>query len=769
MDEGRINFPSTETESLVDRLRLNLSRPITSHQQNETIKSYGDIRLSNPNKPVEGGLILSNLQVNGPIRTPNVIHTKPKIMTKYENKRQDTQVTEAVYDWRSQKSKSGYEYNYLSNQLDKRAKSKVFNKPMYNYMTQPNRIDSKDLGTSGGIPITQSFNNVEIGGSVQNFEDRMVGLDRKDTFQNNFEEGTLKITPNNNALGFGGLLTQQYKTNPLLNGNFTGKSLLTGLQKSEQGNQPYRTINDNSVNFSTVYPDERMTRYSGERPYVTNGDRNLIARNLATSKENQEKRDLQNSAYQSLNGLSRAPRKNVANISQGINDDYQDVSVIQNTNEKYSVNTSGRKPTSESYMSRNTLTNSSVLTQPRYSDNDRVNNNGFINPVYNRKVDRVDELTTVQPHSKIYQEQIFEDVGNKVFNDNLQRKLQEDDDSRLFQNSTIENYTMKDRTKISNNNINDKTKQEVDKRELTFSQKIFEGFKSFFGISPKKREDFEKRLEQNDETLVENIVLQKQLEQNKRIFETPNGIKFGYWVVEDNKVKNIKENFENNTKHSQVLETKPIGILISDKDKSTISLTKIADRIKILEKIEDQDGTRYVTINIPKEQFEKLLDHPVRLVDKTKQSNLTDLKNIQEDICELNFEDFVKVKSLVDQTPGILKLISKESFTEYQRILLDEVNLPIITNSKKIAEEKIMENEFVKRNKTENSSTNRIDLNSQQVDRFKTKPVIDKFVNQTRNNHVVENGNGLRISNNPTTISISKNNNKIMKQFNSMM
>lgn len=793
MNEGRTIFPSTLTESLVEKMRLSKSRPITTHMQNEVIKSVGDVAISNPNQPVEGGITFTNLQVNGPTRHQTVVHQKPKILMKHENKRLDGQVTEALYDWRSQESKSGYAYNHLQNQLSDRAKNKVFNQPMYNYMLQPNRVDSNDQGTAKGIPVPVEFENVQVAGMNQNFE----GFKPENTssFQNNFEEGTMKLnsTAETGGMGFGALMQQQLRTNPLLHGNFTGSSMVTGLQQHPQGNSPYRTQYDSSVNFATAHPDERMTHYSGERPYTTFGDRQLAARQLATSKANQEMRQLQEAAYQAGSNIARAPRRNVPNMSQGVNDDYQDVTVISGTeSQKYDVDKAGRRAQHESdkegtikekYIARDTLVNRSVLATPQYGESAKVGlREGVINPMYpqgsiNNRGDKVDQLTMVQPQSRVQTQKVMDEVQRHVYENDLERKIYEDDGPKLFNKSQLESFkdSVDDRSKFNlsklfENFLNTKSKQEIDKRDHFTVNKLFEGFKSFFGISTKRREDYETRKQTDDEYYYdENLkqIIPKQIgttRGNDAIMKMEKEAKTAYWVVENGRIRNVVNDFKDPTSIKQrVTETKPRGILLTDKDLQTISLIKNGDRIKILQKIEDQEGTRYVTINIDKVTFEKLMDHPVRV--------LREMKNIKDaNVCELTYEEFLLVKKLIDQTPGVMKLISNTPLTEYHRELLDKSTeeIPFFTNSHKVAELNVMQKEFVDR-RAQEGSTQRIDTNVQQQDRMKFNPIGERFYQSEFNNGQVNNGTGIRDQTAPTAQSISKNNTKLMKKFNSMM
>lgn len=799
MNEGRSYFPSTVTESLVDKMRLNKARPISNYMQNEVIKSTGDVTINNPNQPVGGGLVFSNLQVNGPTRQPPIVQTKSRVMNKYENKRIDAPVNEGLYNWRSNETRSGYKYNHIQEQLEQRAKNKVFNKPMYNYQTQPNRIDSKDKGTANGTYIPYMFDNIQIGGINQSFNNPAIEQVNRTSFKDNFEEGTIRIIEDGD-MGFGSLMQQQMKTNPLLHGQFSGNSLLTGLRQSEQGNTPYRIQTDRSINYGTTYPDERMTRYSGERPYTTSGDRQLAARNLATSQANQERRQLQSAAYASLEGIARAPRKNVPNMSQGINDDYQDVSVITNNNSVYNVDRAGRNTdragrnttrqsdtepmAREKYIARDSLVNRTVLLNPRYGESKLGNTqNELINPIYPQgsfanRSDKIDRLTMVQPQSRVNTQRIIEEVQRNTYENDTKRKIYEDDGPTLFQQSKVDRTRVLediDRTNMNDISITERTKQEYDKKPLQLVSKIYEGFKSFFGISPKQREDYERRLQTDDQRISDENAKHRYVANigttsgHDAMIHLDKNAKTAYWIVENGRVKNAAEGFKDpNTYKQQILETKPIGILVSEKDIQSIALTKNGDRIKIIQKIVDEDGTKYVSINVDRLEFEKMLDHPIRIIDKNKQQQLASMKNIQEDVCELSFEEYIKVKKIIDELPGIMKLMSDKPLTEFHRELLDENKLPFLTNSRELAEETIMEQEFMNR-RTQEGSTIRTDYNTQQTNRLQQSFVGERFYQSSSNNQQVNNGSGIRDQTQPIVPALSKNKSKIMSKFNSMM
>jgi hypothetical protein len=786
-------------ETLIDKMRIGRANPISSHMNNELIKNIGSIELSNPNQPVNGGLSFINPQLNGQIRTPNVIHTKPKIMNKYENKRLDQQATEALYDWRSNTTHSDGNFLQMQQKLNNRAKDKVFNKPMYNYLTQPNRIDSNDHGNAGGIPSQLEFTSTDIGGIVQQFNTNLPIGNNFASYHENLEEGTMSINqdPETGGLGFGAIMQQQMLTNPLLHGNFTGSSMITGIRESPQANTPYRAQYDNSINFGSVYPDERITRYSGERPYMTNGDRQLAARKLATSEEAQEKRNLQTVAYQSLNGIARAPRQNIANMSQGVNDDYQDTSLITaNYSTKYDVNKDGRKAQytdsdegiiKEKYISRDTLVGSSVLLPPRYGEQGPVNtglysSSNIINPAYPQssfanRSDKVDRLMPVNPQSKVYTEQILDEIQRNAYQEDVKRKLYEDNGPTLFQKTTIDGNTgniNNNRIRTNETFISEQAKQQLDKKQLPFVSKIIEGFKSLFGVDVKQPEQFETRTALTDEKINANdFVVQQHIERTKgdidAILTMSKGEKTGFWIVEKGRVRNIDGNFTDPAFLKQaVIETKPVGILVTEKDIQTFALVKNGDRIKILQKIEDMEGTRYVSINVSKVQFEQMLQHQVRTVDVTKQSNWNQLKNIKADVCDLTFNDYMIIKQMVEKIPGIMKLTSDTPLTEYHRQLLDEKNIPFFTNSRIIAQEDVMKKEFVNRESNLDASQ-RTRLNEQQQDRLMKNPIGERYYQSEFNNQQVQNGTGIRDQTQPTVVSIAKNNTKVMKKFNDIM
>lgn len=272
-EEGRTNFPVNTHENLIEKLQMSRNSSFAPE-----IQGIGDLKEPALNQSVGGGFNIQNLQTTGPMREKPVIPVKGRVLTKYENKRRDTQTTEALYDWRnnvSMNNEGKVTPNYYLNSLNERAKSKVFNKPSINYRFQQEK-PSKTFEEFKSQHLPQTFYDVaEIESS---------------------DSGLIKF----NADGCGSVAVNPTTYNPFL--------------AISSGNKPNGTM---------AYPDERMTHYGGERAFMSKGDRIKMATDLANSEYNKERRQLQNEANDALKGIVHAPRQ-VASFGRGINTTFRD-------------------------------------------------------------------------------------------------------------------------------------------------------------------------------------------------------------------------------------------------------------------------------------------------------------------------------------------------------------------------------------------------------------------------------------------------------------
>lgn len=284
----------------------------------------------------------TNSQILGPTRHKEIVPVKKTILTKYENKRRDAQATTGLYDWRTNVSVNNEGKvlpNYYLNALNKRAKDKVINKPSVDYKTQ------QFEGFQRNEPV--SFHDIH---------------------ELNGDSGMMSFRDSVNPTTY----------NPLLS--------------TREGNRHTGT--------DPGYPDERMTHYSGERSYISSGDRLKQAREFSTTAGVKERRALQDIANQSLNGVVRAPKHIGTSFGQGINNNYED----RRPEVQTGVDTRRREddvvPRSSDFQRQHNI--KGISDNPEYQQ--EINRNTHNSETFNRTVNTEPHSFQLSFFSKLFEE-----------------------------------------------------------------------------------------------------------------------------------------------------------------------------------------------------------------------------------------------------------------------------------------------------------------------------------------------------------------------------
>lgn len=261
LNAGRRIMPSTVAQNMIEQMQRSRADPIIDYSQN----NYA-------NGSSSGGSIL-NPKISSPMMDINVVPKKNNVMTKWEGKRRDNETREALYDWRSNVSMNNegkVTPNYYLNMLNENARSKVINKPMVEYMTQYENDDapSFNMGEQYDLKLpSKAIYDINPG------QDGIFSFKLKDEMESN---------------------TVSY--NPLL--PITSRNKPDGKHKA--------------------YPDERMTRYNGERAFMSEGDRITSAVELDRSDMINERKAFQADANNALNKRgTQAPRRYRTDHSDG--------------------------------------------------------------------------------------------------------------------------------------------------------------------------------------------------------------------------------------------------------------------------------------------------------------------------------------------------------------------------------------------------------------------------------------------------------------------
>ena len=688
INEGRNYFPSSSTENLVEKLLINRHNPGTLQTQQQSAQVIGDNKISVLNQAVQGGANVMNLQVNGNIRNKEPVPKRNRVLTKYENKRRSTENQEALYNIRQADDHFVYG-NYLDQQLANKAKQKVFNKPSINFREQLKDVQTFDGFKSDSLKSVYGMNTYD--------------LDFKDAN----ESGVLRFNQDNiGALG----ISNNQNYNPLL---------LTS------------TENKYDQRYGPSIPDERMTFYTGERSFISKGERQLQAREMATSEYVKEKRDLQQIANDAANKTPHNPRAGVAEFKRGF------LNVQPSVSETFIENQIGRHDVNENFVERVNLTTDRGLDHMRDIQQSVINEDS----------------------------PAIEEIKSNQFNQNVIRKIHTDNgDSKLFGTSsnrptglyaglgnlyeTFKNITTKDKllkdivqgstqlrdrqanTKdYKNNSTINKDLQKIkfgletekyisdsrysDKRDYkteSFGKKLLDIIKSSLGLGmniQSKSEETDQRFDNTVKIGYSNPLFEdqqlrdrlKELETRYNDFNINNG---KYIVVENGKHKDFSNNILSN---SDIIE--PMSLL-ETKDGTVVRtiVIKENDICKIMQLRKSGDYQEYITSSIPLEMLEGLLGHELETL--SLKTNETDIR--YNNLIGLNTHDHIAINIILEELPEKLKFESSRPLNIYQRDLLN-TTIPKIGC---ITENKILSEQLRQLNETGDLSRNEI-ITSKQI------------------------------------------------------
>ena len=292
-DVGRGIFPSSNAENWLDIIRASRQDPIHNYTYNSSIKGMGDVKTPLPYQAVQGGFNIINPAIQT-VRQIPFVSEKHRTPVKTENRRKDRQTTEALYDIRNNTSLNNATRvppNYYLDKLKETAK--------------------------GRVRMTNTAEAMRVQYSNPGEDFYQTGNERVDTY---IQTPKYSMESFNVGSKDDGILRFADLSYPGSSSNFGTGSRNRVETPDYNPFLPQSSLNKSHTSPGTpAYPDERMTRYSGERKYMTKGDRILMAADLAKSDYMKERRQLQAQAHDALNKAGHAPRMFGADLSKGIN------------------------------------------------------------------------------------------------------------------------------------------------------------------------------------------------------------------------------------------------------------------------------------------------------------------------------------------------------------------------------------------------------------------------------------------------------------------
>ena len=667
INEGRNYFPSSMTENLVEKLLINRHNPNTLQVQQESAQVIGDNKVSTLNQTVQGGSNVMNLQVNGNIRTKEPVPKRNRVLTKYENKRRSTENQEALYNIRQADDRFVYG-NYLDQQLADKAKQKVFNKPSINFREQLKNVQTFDGFKSDSLKSVYGMNTYD--------------LDFKDAN----ESGVLRFNQDNiGALG----ISNNQNYNPLL---------LTS------------TENKYDQRYGQSIPDERLTFYTGERPFISKGERQLQAREMAISEYAKERRDLQQIANDAANKTPHNPRAGVAEFKRGF------LNVQPSISESFVENQIGRHDVNENFVERVNLTTDRGLDHMRDIQQSVINedspaikeiksnqfNQNVIRKIHSDNGDTKLFGTTSNRPTGLYAGlgNLYETFKNITTKDKLLKDIVQGSTQLRDRQSYTKDYKnnsvlTKDLQQMKFGLETEKYNSDVrylDKRDYkteSFGKKLLDMIKSSLGLGmniQSKSEETDQRFDNTVKIGYSNPLFEdqqlrnrlKELETRYNNFDINNG---KYIVIENGKHKDFSNNI---LSKSDIVE--PMSLL-ETKDGTVVRtiVIKENDICKIMQLRKSGNYHEYITSSIPLEMLEGLLGHELETLSST--TNEKDMR--YNNLIGLNAHDHIAINIILEELPEKLKFESSRPLNIYQRNLLNTTipKIGCITENKILSEQ----------------------------------------------------------------------------------
>lgn len=719
INEGRNYFPSSNTENLVEKLLINRHNPGTLQVQQNAAYAIGDNKVSTLNQAVQGGVNIMNLQVNGPVRVKDPVPQRNRVLTKFENKRRDTENKEALYNIRQADDNFVYG-NYLNQQLSDKAKQKVFNKP--------------------SITFREQMTNTQTFGEFQNMASN-IGMNTFDLdFKDADDSGVLRFNQDNiGSLGISKSLGVS---------NTTASSMSPGHPNNYNPLLLTSPENKYDQRYGPALPDERITFYTGERPYITKGERQLQARELATSEYVKERMNLQQIANDASNKTPHNPRAGVAEFKRGL------LNVQPVATESFVGNKFDREGVNENFVDRVNLTTDGGLERMRdiqqqiefeespaiaeikskqfdknvvrkiHSDNGDhklfgndsrhagvsiglgglyetfksfVSKDKLLNDI---AIDETKKRKQGNYKNNIVSDGAIEEfelnIGTSKELDDLRYKLQKDykgtnNYSRIENNpdyglqteKSLEDTRYKNKSlyknKLGSNKIEHpnlqlglesvkdvedaRIKTQKDYKQPSLAKRFIDSIKSGLGLETEKHEDDIRYETQTKigytEDVFEDMQLRErlqELEKRKNDFDINNG---KYIVVNNGRIKD----FKNDVGYSENV-VEPMSLLTTDDGVIVRSLVvKENDVCKIIQVRQSGDFKDYAICTVPTEMLEGILGHELKIYD----NNNSRFNNV----VGLNPHEHVAINIIIEEMPDKLKLESARPLSIYHRDILD--------------------------------------------------------------------------------------------------
>lgn len=432
-------------------------------------------------------------------------------------------------------------------------------------------------------------------------------------------------------------------------------------------NKPYNS-NYNKVS----YPDERLTSYSGERSYMTEGDRILQSAALATSKSNIEKRELQNQAYNAFMKHASAPRMLGADISKGIN--------TLSTKQQFGTYHNSAYDCDELAFNYDDVVESSNAIKGRHQpnlDNKVIESNEFINP---NDTNYISETTVRETFNNEFDVGI--DNKPKKYNENQRQQLNESYLKQLFNNILSSFNTLVTRFRSTDSNLN---------IQHLISTKLKHRLSEIMNDSDDIQLD-----SLNLDTILNDSVVQEQLSKIRAVIknnvtnsrvniddvdEYVDSILFNNFITYINTITGNRSNIHNsihNRKYKNEYQTDinedyinletPVS-LISDDNGTLIRSTIIRDNDKylILTRKEYNDDTiEYVFGQVELDELERILRKDISSNDVRLVNSL----DSQLDFTNLEYEDYIKLLEYIEDSPYEF-IQTTVPIHQYQRDILD--------------------------------------------------------------------------------------------------
>ena len=419
------NHILSKNQEILNKLNINRNNGLKNRlpEVNNVVSDYANNQIIvNSNSVIHPAL-------SGNVKEIRIVPYKNAVETKLNKRQQQPTSISSVFDIRQSSTKNDFEQLKL---LQDNARSKIVDKSM-NY--------------------------------------RFDGIDS--SLNNNMDTNALNHGPETYSIRGDDNIGIQIGYNPFLQTHNNGQT---------NAGRFNNTIGSNLSTYpNNRYADERLNFYTGERPFVSEGDRIIHAAEMSKTDDVNKRRRFDQEAMEKMKGIARAPRKECANLSSGVGlnviPEYSDINILEDNNDNQTLQLNGLDSNHSKKRVMNSFNQSYInslhkkpIQRHNYTAEDI--NKGSIR--FNQSKHSFNNVS-VKGTNEIYtNQQERSEAKEKYIPRNTDIKSRQN--IREGINSTYKPIMTKEKVNVVSHPYEKRMKE----TNLSFVKQIYEGFKSLF-------------------------------------------------------------------------------------------------------------------------------------------------------------------------------------------------------------------------------------------------------------------------------------------------